>query len=311
MPLNPHGKGLGVAKNKRKASAAQRDKTNILIAKKLKEAGIISKQAKLHSGRYISKEVLRKVREYEASARLGYRAVPVTKEIAKAAKERGFQVVAGNKIIGPNSPTFRNRLKSGIITGVRPVKGGMMEEVILPHSIMDMAGLVEQLENGIDTLKLPEEQFAFRFYGNESYRAFMDTKDLLQYLRTYKGIFDLTGSVKPEDLQEQFQNFTIFRLHPAAIELNIRGTRQRRIDRQKERMEKIKRGEYVTRRTGKTRAEKLAAMHPNRAAKYLEKSAARDRARREKLAADPAALAEYRAKAKARAKKSRDTKKAK
>jgi hypothetical protein len=300
-----------VAKNRRKISAAQRDKSNIETAKILKKAGIISKQAKLHSGSYISPGVLRKVREHQAAANLGYKAVKVSKATAQAAKERGYQVIAGNKIIGPSSQQFRNRLKKGELTGVRPVKGGFMEEVTLPYNVYDMRSLMEQLGEGIDTLKMPDEQFAFKYHGNESYRAFMNSKQLLDYLQHYKSFVGVE-SVKPEDLQEEFEAFTIFRLHPNAVDLNIRGPRRRREDRKRERKEAIERGEYVgVPRKRKSRADKAAAMHPNAAKRYLAKMAKKDQARREKIAADPKAAAEYKRKARARAQKSRDNKKGK
>jgi hypothetical protein len=296
-----------VSKSKRKISRSQRDKYNISVAKKLKEAGIISKKANLHSGRFISRGVLAKVKEYEAAANLGYKAVQVSKETAKAAKERGFQVVAGNKIIGPATPVFKKRLKEGTLTGVRPVKGGMMEEVVLPHNVMDMQSLVKQLEDGIDTLKMPNEQFAFTYHGSESYRAFPSTKELLEYMRHYRGIFDANGSMRAEDLQEEFAGFRIFRLHPSTINRNIPGPKARRERAKRQRMEAIARGEYVApKRQRKSYAEKLEEMHPGRAKKYRERKAAKDRAKREALMADPKAYAEYKEKAKARAKKSRE-----
>lgn len=180
------------------------------MAKILKERGIISKQAKLHGGHFISRGVLNKVREYENAARLGYKAVPVSRAVARAAQERGYQVVQGNRIIGPSTPQFRNRLKSGLLTGVKPVKGGYMEEVTLPHNVYDMRTLVEQLQSGIDTLKMPDEQFAFKYKGHESYRAFMNSEDMLEKLMQYKPII---GALSGETLEDEFQNLVIFRLH--------------------------------------------------------------------------------------------------
>lgn len=268
-----------MSKNKRKIGTAQRDKYNISVAKKLKQAGIISKQAKLHSGKYISRGVLAKVREYEAAANLGYRAVTVTKEIARAAKERGYQVVAGNKIIGPNSNTFRARLKGGTITGVRPVKGGMMEEVSLPHNVMDMQSLVAQLQDGIDTLKMPEEHFAFKYHGNESYRTFMSSHELIEYMMHYRNIFDKTGSLKAEDLQEEFAEFKIFRLHPSSIRQNIPGPTFRRKRAEKKRREAIARGEAVPKR-GKTWAERMASMTQGEREYYRQQRNKADKRRR-------------------------------
>lgn len=274
-----------MSNTKRKIGQAQRDKINISIAKKLKEAGIISKQAKLHSGRYISRGVLKKVREYEAAANLGYKAVIVPKDIAKAAKERGYQVVQGNRIIGPNSQTFKKRLKEGVITGVRPIKGGMMEEVSLPHTVMDMQSLVAQLQQGIDTLKLPEEHFAFKYHGNESYRTFMNTQQLVEYMMHYRGIFDHTGSLKAEDLQEEFAEFKIFRLHPSTVRQNIPGLKQRRERAERQRREKIARGEFVPPKfKRKSWAERMEELTPAQREYYRKQRAERDRLRRQRKA---------------------------
>jgi hypothetical protein len=303
-----------VAKTKAKRSAAQRDKNNIAIAVQLKKAGILSKQAKLHSGAYISKDVLRKVRAYQHQAALGYKAYEAPKAVVRAAKERGYQTIGGTKIIGPKSDTFRKRLAKGEVTGIKPVRGGFMEEVTLPHDVYDMRTLIERLDGGIDSLKLPEEQFAFKYHGAESYRAFLDTRQMLDYLRHYKGAFDFNPSMKPEDLQEEFDNFTIFRLHPNAVDLNIRGARKRREDKKAKRMAEVKAGTYVAQgraRFRKPLSEKLAEMPAARANRIRAKMAKESQEKRAALVADPAKLADYRAKAKARSAKSRNSKKVK
>lgn len=294
-----------MAKSKRKISSTQRDKYWINRAKELKKAGIISARANLHSGRYISAGVLKKAREYEASAHLGYKAYSAPKAIVKAARERGFITVGGTKIVGPKTPTFAKRVSSGELTGVRPIKGGMMEEVVMPHTVYDMRSLVEQLKEGIDTLKLPSEQFAIKYKGYESYRAFMNTQQLLDYLQHYRG-FEQASSLKPEEMAEEFQNLSILRIHPADVERLIRSPMQRKEDRKIDRMERIARGEYVGTKTrkSKSRLEKAALMRPWQAERYLAKMAAKDKAKREKMSdADRAA---YKERARMRAKKSRD-----
>lgn len=297
-----------MAKSKRKISAAQQDKTNIAIAKKLKKAGIISKQAKLNQGRFISAGVLRKVRVFQDSADLNYRAAKVPKALAQAAKERGFQVVQGNRIIGPNTPQFRARLNKGELTGVRPVKGGMMEEVILPYNVYDMRTLIDQLQDGIDSLKMPDEQFAFKYFGNESYRAFLNTKQMLDYLQHYKAINGvIQNEIRPEEVQEQFEAFTIFRLHPNDIRRFIRGPERRKKDK-KANASGRSTGQVVRRTTRQRRLEELS--NRNLAA-MRKKEAKKTKAYRQALQSDPIKLAEYRAKAAARAKASRDSKKGK
>lgn len=285
-----------MAKNKRRISATQRDKSVIEVAKKLKKAGILSKQVNLHSGRYVSRGVLKKVIEKQHLAHLDYQAVKVSRAVAQAAKERGFEVVAGNKIIGPKDTLFKKRLISGELTGVKPVKGGYMEEVVLPHTVFDMKSLVHQLELGIDSLKLPNEQFAFKFFGHESYKAFMNTEQMLTYLRGYKTLFDPGGSLKPEELTEEFQNLVIVRLHPNDT---------RRLIPSKERRKKMGRVNPTGRNTGnnrKTLSERLASMHPRRAERVRAKRAERAKQQRENMT--PEQKAAYKEAARKRAHKS-------
>ena len=202
-----------MAKSKARISQAQRDKIVIETAKILKSKGLLSKQANLHSGRFVSRGVLKRVKELQHVAALDYIGVKVPAKTIKAAKERGYMISNG-RVIGPKSTRFRNRINKGELTGIKPVRGGFMEEVTLPHTVMDMYGLVDQLETGIDTFKLDNEHFAFRYKGAESFRGFRDTEDLLSYLKHYKAIFAPGGSLKAEDLQEEFDALTIFRLHP-------------------------------------------------------------------------------------------------
>lgn len=238
-------------------------------------------------------------------AALDYIGVKANKAIIKAAKERGY-MIANNRVIGPKATSFRNRISKGELTGIKPVKGGFMEEVILPHTVMDMYALVEQLETGIDSFKLPTEQFAFKFFGAESYRAFRDSADLLEYLKHYKSIFTPSGSPKTEDLQDEFDALTIFRLHPADIGHSIRG----RDTRDKQKKEARSRGEGRSYK-GRTMAEKLDAMHPDRAARMRKRFADRQAEKRAKLLADPVAAKEYREKARVRAKASYENRKGK
>lgn len=298
-----------MAKSKARISAAQRDKNVIEAAKLLKAKGLISKQAKLHSGRFVSRGVLKKVKDLQHVAALDYVGVKAPKSVIKAAKERGY-MVSNNRIIGPKSTSFRNRITKGELTGIKPVKGGYMEEVILPHTVMDMYALVEQLETGIDSFKLPGEQFAFKFHGAESYRAFRDSADLLEYLKHYKSIFLPNGSLKTEDLQDEFDAFTIFRLHPADIGYNIRGRDER--ERQKRAARARGEGRSNDRRSARlTLAQKIDRMEPARAERYRKKLAEKKAVRLAERMKDPAKAQAYKDAAKERAKRSYENRKKK
>lgn len=298
-------KALSMAKTKRKIYKTQRDKNAIAIAKELKRSGILSKQVNLHGGKYISRDVLKKVREYQDYARLNYGTVKVPKNIAEAAKQRGYKVVQGNRIVGPKTERFRRRLKSGKVTGVKPVKGGYMEEVTLPHTIYDMASLIEQ--GDIDTLKMPHEYFAFKYKGNESYRVFQNTELMLDYIRGYKSVAAAIDSDRPEDLQEEFENFTIFRLHSADIRNAIPSAKERRRRAAERRAERIRNGEYVVRKSKTSWTEKLDNMTDYRANKLRE--AKRKAAKKYRDSLSDRAKEELKRKARERAKQSYDRRK--
>lgn len=195
-----------MSKSKRKTSELQRDKDVIALAKKMKKLGLLSKQANLHSGKYVSRAVARKVIANQNLAHLNYAAHKVDKATLQAAKERGYTVI-NNKVVGPSERYFKKRLADKELTGIKPVKGGMLEEVILPHTVFDMKTLVEQLGTGIDTYKLPNEYFAFSIQGRESYTVFSNTEYLLEYLLKYEAVND------PAQNQSLFNNFSILRLH--------------------------------------------------------------------------------------------------
>lgn len=295
-----------MSKSKRKVSASQQDKSVIEAAKRLKKAGILSSKANLHSGRYVSRGVLKKVLENADAVRRGYKAFKVSRAIAAQAKERGYRVVRGNYIVGPNEGAFKKRITSGQLTGLKPVRGGHMEEVILPHGVMDMHSLVERLKAGIDDLKEPGENFAFKYFGNESYRAFRNTEDLLNYLTTYKSIFADGVNLKAEDLQEEFQNLVLFRLHPSDARDLLVTPRQQR---QRSKAKRNRTAQDRRRPTGRSMADKLAIMPESKAKRIRDKMAQKARNRRANMT--PEVKAAYREQARIRARQSYENKKPK
>lgn len=293
-----------MAKSRRKIYATQQDKVTVALAKKMKERGLLSKQAKLHGGHYISQGVLKKVRELKTVAALNYKGHKVSRAVAKAAKERGYSVIMGNRIIGPAEQRFTRRLKRGELTGIIPVKGGFMEQVTLPHTVFDFHTLIEQLGEGIDSLKLPDEQFAFTYRGHKSLVAFPDTESLLKRFLHYESRFN-QGELPENTEDELFDSFVIFRLHREDVPANIPSRDERRAMR--------KRQMTPTGRSysGPTRAEKLDRMHPDRAARQRARYAERDRLKREKIRANASTDRIYKEASKLRAKASRDRKKLK
>ena len=199
-----------MAKSKRKPSSAQQNKRNIEIAKYLKKVGALSKQANLHQGRYISKGVLKKVRELEFVAINNYKAEKVSKEYLQKAREQGYKTV-GNRVIIPKGQTAKKRIEAGMVVGVIPVKGGTMESVVLPYK--DLSHLIGALNRGeLDKLKLKDEQFMFTLYGNMSYQGLPNGQMLAEYLARYESAQEIL-SKRPEDQADYVKNLTFYRIN--------------------------------------------------------------------------------------------------
>lgn len=252
-----------MAKSKRKVSTKQRDPFAVQTAKILKRKGVLAKTTKLHGGKFVSRAVLKKVAEFKHVAhsthggKAAYTALKVPKEFAKRAREEGYQVVGGNRVIVPAEHDFIARVRrearkgpTGGISGIRPVKGGHLSEVTLPFTPQNSAQLMDWLATGnLDDLKLEHEMFSFTFFGSTSKRAFLDAKQMRQYLEHYKQ-------------DEVMKALKIFRLHPEDQEkfisyerVSVKRPREGRQD---------ARGDY--RRA--TYAEKMARMERNSPGKY-------------------------------------------
>lgn len=289
---------------KRKLSAKQTDKGYKEAAKYLKKRGFISKQTDLHQGRHISRAIVRKVEQFQREIAADYKTVKVTKKIASRAKEAGFVVVGGNKVVIPSDRKFENRLKKGNLSGVTPVRGGFLESVVLPYDVMDMRGLVEDLRKNpkaLDNLKLSGEKFAFKLYGNLSYETFYSAQKLIEYLEKYRSIFDAAGDLRSEHLDEIYQNLSFYKLQ-AVDERGLIPSRDQRDAARKARGRAL-----IDGRRGRTNAERNALRSPELVARFKRKSARIAKANREAMSDEERQA--YREKARVRAQLSRDRRK--
>lgn len=221
-----------MAKSKRKPSTAQRSKVTIEHAKYLKKHGFISSKANLHSGRFVSPGVLRKVREYEFAVEQKLVAVKVPRKTREAAKSEGYLMV-GSKVIAPNDRKFINRLKSGITSGIQPVPGGAMYKVALPVDITDLPAFFAFVNSGaLDSYKLPGEEFAFSFHGHQSYRAYGDTQEFLDDFKKYETVIRAFGPGHVNSLTTEYRGLELYRLqagdyYPLTMKQRREGARQR------------------------------------------------------------------------------------
>ncbi len=263
----------------------QRSKEVISIARDLKKKGIISKQAKLHGGKYISYNVLRKVNQFQHLQTHGnYRALKVTKDIARKAKEEGYQTIFGNRVIVPRDHDFIKRVKRGELSGIKPVRGGFMSEVTIPINAGNIQELISRLDKQtLDQLKLPGEVFAFSFHGHMSFRSFPDTKSFAQYLEHYKQ-------------DEKIKALKLFRLHPEDEPHYINASREHR--KKTRAVRKRGRGE------SHYRSQNIENLPQNRQNHLRAQWAKKAQRKRERLERDPNALEAYREAARGRAKSS-------
>lgn len=269
-----------MAKNKRKIGAAQRDKVAIKLAVILKKKGVLSKNTKLHGGKYISRGVLKKVQEMQHVAKPSYVALKVTKDIARTAKAEGYQVVQGNRIIVPKEHDFIKRVKAGMVSGLKPVKGGFMSEVQMTFDGENAAQLIDWLDKGnLEALKLEHEHFAFRLSGSEgsphgmSYRTFPTQKHLRDWLKYYNPSVSTTG-------------FKLYRLHPEDA-LRFIVSRDNRDKLRKSRGRQDDKGNYQGRRTYAEKMRLLERNNPAKFARMVEERKARDKERYAKQQSDP------------------------
>ena len=305
-----------MSKRKAKVASTQRDKYAIEVAKYLKKAGILSKQANLHSGKYISKGVLKKARENEQAYRMGLRAHKAPKELVAKAKEKGFLTIAGTKIIGPATRSFPARIKEGLVTGVKAIKGGILEQVILASGPLNIQQTLNKISAGIDNLKAPNERFGFQIGRNIGgsasgyYKGFKTTQDMLDFMQHYK-FWDASG-----DNEGEVEALIVFKAHRDEIEILQRNAeaqgyaeihRQYKVNKNAiQRMSPSGRNEGSKRKV-KSTAEKIQSMHPNVRERFYEKQLADWKAKREKRkATNPE---EYARKNRERAERNRRNKK--
>lgn len=292
-----------MAKSKRKIPASQADKYWIKAASLLKKKGVISKQAKLHGGKYISRSVLKKAQEFHYVLEDRYTTTKVSKTLAKELKEKGFHIAQGNRVVTPNDIRYRKALAAGQYAGVVPVKGGYMDKIILPHTIYDIKQLVEKGKPALEALKLRDEDFIFKYRGYTSYRSFRDTNQLLEYLLHYKGIDRALSDEDADRMQEEFEALEIYRLNRSDVDAVIPTVQERR------QIAKSLRSPDRRENKRPTRYEKLDKYTPQWREHLLDKWAEKDRQKRANMT--PAKKAEYQAKARERAAKSYQNRKPK
>lgn len=164
----------------KRSSNLVRDKELVALAKTAKRHGLISKQAKLHGGKAISRKTAKHVRELEWRIRAGHVAQPVSKKTLEAYKRAGV-ATAGGKVIRPPGRKAAEAIRHGEIIEVRPNLGNG-EQYISRTKAVGGREIHELLKNP-PPLK-PGEYYSYKYGNARKYYTNAESmqKDLEKYV---------------------------------------------------------------------------------------------------------------------------------
>lgn len=265
-------------KRKTKIYATQRAKDAIEFARYAKERGILSKQTKLHGGRYISRGVLAKIKKYNDVISAGYVARKVPKKQLEAAKAAGM-VTVGNKVVTPPGNRYAARIKRGENIGVRPIRNNFVEVVRLPWTVRDLRDFVRRAQENpevFNDMKMPDELFVFKFFGNTSYRPYITIQDLVEELIKYKAVIEIMDGDLKRIAEEEggVEAIELLRVNPDRVR-DVIPSRQERYTSWVRRREYRPPSERVQMKRAQRKAKDRAKMSPEQREKYNAKGRAR------------------------------------
>lgn len=161
---------------------------------KLKKKGIVSAKVDARSQK-ATKYMLAKVRKYSDVLSGESIAVKATKEVRQKYTEAGIFKERGSFLIVPKEhEKSRAKIKKGrdMVEITTPLKFGEEREVVLPFKATNMMELAQRISEdpNFDDLKKSDEQFAFRLFGHNSRKAFVDAEEFADHvLRNYQHLF--------------------------------------------------------------------------------------------------------------------------
>jgi hypothetical protein len=272
----------------------------------LKRKGLLDKTIDARSikpSKYLKSQIKRfaSVLRGEASP------VKVSRTTLANLKKRGIDVKSGRAII-PHQPGEKVRATRGTYKVVTPVKGGRIQRLDLALDVDDINQWLDDLSN--NRYKIPKgDQLAFQFRGYNSLRGYTDLpsktaqEQMAETLMGYSLVKDaMMGKFYDgEDDSDVIEGIVIFKTerlgerpapNPEAYRKHEQDEAARAAYRERQRLE---------------REARLGRMSEKSFKEYRKDRAAEERERRSKLS--DAEKEAYRAKAKARAKKSRDQRK--
>ncbi len=263
-------------------TTAQRDKANIALVNKLKSKGLISKQAKTHKGKFVSRPVLKKALALLDYTSKDFVGVKVNKAQLAKAKESNY-IVANGRIVVPKGARSHKAVLADLGGGIKPLKRGYLEEIPLPLSVNDL----NDVEKFVRDIPLDTgEQLALTFYGNKSHIAFATRRTFLEYLNHYKNI---TGNYEDENGDDMGAKLVIVKAHSHHFDKWIPSQKDREAA-NKERRGKVKfkqrrsseQEERLRRMGAKSKAKQRQYMSPEKKEEIKRKDRERKAAKKQK-----------------------------
>lgn len=184
----------GQDKSKRSGLNAQALREFRSKVAKLKKKGVVSKRVDARK-QEATKYMRAKVRKYEDVLSGHAVAVKAPKQIReKYTSSEVFEARGSFLIVPKEHERSRARIKKGrdLIEIITPLRWGEEREVVLPFKATDMMDLAHKLDSHehVDELKKGDEQFAFRLFGHNSRKAFVDRQEFADHvLRHYQHLF--------------------------------------------------------------------------------------------------------------------------
>jgi hypothetical protein len=161
---------------------------------KLKSKGIVSKRVDARS-QSATRYMRSKVRAFSDVLEGRTLAVRAPKDIRQKYIDAGIFQARGSFLIVPKEDArSRARIKKGrgLVEITTPLTWGQEHEIVLPFkatNMMDLANRIAENPN-FDELKRPDEQFAFRLFGHNSRKAFVNGQEFADHvLRNYQHLF--------------------------------------------------------------------------------------------------------------------------
>jgi hypothetical protein len=158
-------------------------------------------------------------------------AVKLSAEKVKEYKAGGHRTVGKNRVVVQKHQGEQVHVSHGEVYVTRALKNGDIQRVILPVSFDRLSYWLDGAPDPyLDTLKNNNEQFAFRYFGNNSVSTYNSFEQLRRHMDHYKSF---TGAIEkgPQAEQKVLQHIEVVRIKMSPTkweDLASRGDKEKR-----------------------------------------------------------------------------------